>query len=169
MRYTTTVFKEFKKFILRGNLVDLAVGFTVGASFSTVAKSLVTDIIMPPIGYLLGNADFTNLFWVIRPGNPGGPYNTLEAANTAGAITVNYGMFFNNILSLLLVAVAMFVVIHLFNQLNTQLEDIGLTKQKGQEEPTSKKCPHCIQTIPYRATRCPNCTSKLQPQKSQKD
>lgn len=155
--------KEFKKFILRGNLVDLAVGFTVGAAFSTVAKSLVNDIIMPPIGFLLGNTDFSNLFILLRPGTTTAPpYTSPEAADAAGAITLNYGAFINNILSLLVVAVAMFLIIRAVNQLDEGLEVIkGKKKKTKKDQPSNKKCPYCYTTIDYRATKCPNCTSKL--------
>jgi large conductance mechanosensitive channel len=111
------MFQDFKKFILRGNFVDLAVGFTVGAGFSTVAKSFVEDILMPPIGFIMGNADFSNFFAVLKDGQQPGPYQTLEAAQAAGAITMNFGRFFNNVLSLLLVGFAMYLLILAVNRL----------------------------------------------------
>ncbi len=111
------MFEEFRKFIVRGNLVDLAIGFTVGAAFSTVAKSLVDDILMPPIGWLLGNTDFSNFFILLKEGpTTPGPYASLEAAETAGAVTINYGRFFNNVLTLVLIGVAMFFIIKLVNR-----------------------------------------------------
>lgn len=154
--------QEFKTFILRGSLVDLAVGFTVGAAFTSVARSLVDDVIMPPIGLLTGNVDFAEKMWVLKQGTPPGPYETTEIASAAGAIAINYGRFFNACLSLLLVAFAMFIIIKLVNRIDRQLEDVFYdTPEPG--EPTDKKCPRCRMTIPYRATRCPNCTSELQP------
>ena len=157
------MFKEFQKFILRGNLVELAIGFTVGASFTTVARSLVDDILMPPIAALLGNEDFTDLFVVIKGGEDGSRvFNTLAEAQAAGAITLNYGRFLTNILALLIVAVAMFMVIKLVNKLEHQIS--GLTKkeqEEGKKDPDQKKCTFCLSTIPYKATRCPNCTSEL--------
>lgn len=109
---------DFKKFILRGNFVDLAIGFTVGAAFSTVAKSFVDDILMPPIGWILGNTDFSNFFILLKPGaTEPGPYTTLEAAKTAGAITINYGRFFNNLLSLLVVGIAMYILVKIINRI----------------------------------------------------
>ena len=157
------MFKDFKKFILRGNLIDLSIGFTVGAAFSTVAKSLVTDVIMPPISLLLGQADFSNLYWLLRQGRETvGPYTTLAEAEAAGAITLNYGRFTTNILSLLLVSFAMFAVIKAINYLEDHLEDITGEKSEKDKPPSLKKCFFCIQTIPYKATRCPNCTSKLE-------
>lgn len=149
--------------MLRGNLVDLAVGFTVGAAFSTVAKSLVNDVIMPPIGALLGKSDFSNLFILLRAGEKTPPpYSSPEVAETAGAVTLNYGAFINNILSLVVVAVAMFFIIKFVNELDEGLEVItGKKKEEKKGQPTNKKCPHCYSTIDYRANRCPNCTSKL--------
>lgn len=154
---------EFQKFLLRGNLVELAIGFTVGAAFSTVARSFVDDIIMPPIALVLGGADFSNLFIVIKPGVPFPPYKTLESANSAGAVTINYGLFLNSLLSLLVVAVAMFIVIRLVNRLEDRLEGLTAKEQLQKDKsPENKKCPYCFSTIDYRSTRCPNCTSKLE-------
>lgn len=156
------MFKDFKKFILRGNLVDLAVGFTVGASFSTVAKSLVNDIIMPPIAFLLGQSDFSNQFIVLQ----GGEYKTLEDAQKAGAVTLNYGAFINNVLALLVVAVSMFLVIKAFNHLESGIVLVSGKKEKEKKgEPTSKKCPYCLTTVPYKARRCSACTSELKVKK----
>ena len=141
--------KEFQKFSLRGNLIDLAIGFTVGASFSTVAKSLVDDMLMPPIGFLMGNADFSNLYLILRNGTPAGPYPSLAVANNAGAVTLKYGAFINNVIALLVVALAMFMLIKTINRI------------EGRETPANKKCPYCFTTIAYKATRCSACTSKL--------
>lgn len=157
--------KDFKKFILRGNLVDLAVGFTVGASFSTVAKSLVNDIIMPPIAFLLGQSDFSNQFIILR--NPTDQtYPTLAAAQSAGATTLNYGAFINNVFALLVVALSMFLVIKGFNRLESGIVLIaGKPEKEKANEPTSKKCPYCLTTVPYKARRCPACTSELKVKK----
>ena len=159
---------EFKKFILRGNLVDLAIGFTVGAAFSTVAKSLVNDIIMPPIGVLLGQSDFSNLFILLKASETvPPPYTSPAAAQQVGAVTLNYGAFINNALSLLVVAVAMFVLIKIMNNLEEGLTVIkGKKETKKKDQPSNKKCPFCYSTIDYRATRCPECTSKLTEPKS---
>jgi len=154
--------KEFRKFIMRGNLVDLAIGFTVGAAFTTVAKSLVSDIIMPPVGLLLGGVDFKDLFWVLREGEAAAPpYATIEAAQAAGAVTLNYGVFINNMLALLIVAIVMFLVIRAVNRIDDALER-EMEAPAAPEEPTEKKCPFCRSTIAYRATRCPQCTSQLE-------
>lgn len=151
--------QEFKKFALRGNMLDLAVGFTVGAAFTTVVKSLVDDILMPPVGLLMGGADFTDLFVVLSGGET---YETLQAAQEAGAVTLNYGRFINAGFTLFLVALAMFVVIRVINRLDATL-DAALGEERPAAEPTHKKCPFCISTIPFPATRCPACTSELPP------
>ena len=148
--------KEFQKFLLRGNLVELAIGFTVGAAFSTLAKSLVDDIIMPPIAALLGNVDFTNLRIILK-------------SSSQGTISLNYGRFINNLLALMIVGVAMFLVIKMVNQLDDRLE--GLIKKnnaKEKQEPANKKCPYCFSIISYRATRCPSCTSHFQLEQQKK-
>lgn len=158
------IIDEFKKFALRGNMVDLAIGFTVGAAFTTVVKSLVNDIIMPPIGLLTGNADFSDLFWVLDlPDDvqePTGGFQTLADAQTGGAVTINYGQFLNTCLALFIVAVAMFMIIRLVNRLDEQLDE-AFGDKPPEGEPTEKKCDFCRTTIAYRASRCPNCTSEL--------
>lgn len=152
---------DFKKFALRGNLIDMAIGFTVGAAFSTVAKSLVSDIIMPPIGLLLGNADFSDLFIVLATGENGDPpYTTLQDAQEAGAVTWNYGLFINQVVALLLVALAMFLIIRLINRVDDQLDDY-LGEEPVDQPPSTKKCKFCRSAIDYQAIRCPHCTSEL--------
>ncbi len=156
------LWSEFKKFIFRGNLLDLAIGFTVGAAFSTIAKSLVSDVIMPPVGWLIGRSDFSDLFWLLRAGPTAPPpYATLADAQAAGAVTINYGLFINSVLAFLVVAIAMFAVIKMANRLDRQLERAAGHAPPAPEEPSDKKCPYCISTIPYKATRCPQCTSEL--------
>jgi len=158
------IIDEFKSFAMRGNVVDLAVGFTVGAAFSTVARSLVDDIIMPPVGLLIGQ-DFADSFIVLQEGNPeiaAQPYETLALAQEAGAVTWNYGLFINTIITFLIVALAMFLIIRFINRLDAQLEEEFGEQPKEPSEPANKKCPYCLQTIPYRATRCPQCTSHLE-------
>ncbi len=151
---------DFKKFALRGNLLDMAVGFTVGAAFTTVAKSLVSDIIMPPLGYVLGRSDFSDLFWVLSS-ETAPTYNTLAQAQAAGAVTINYGLFINSIVSFLLVALAMFLIIRMVSRFDQQLEQTFGEKKPQPGDPENKKCPYCLSTIPYRATRCASCTSQL--------
>jgi len=144
----------------------LAIGFTVGAAFSAVARSLVEDIIMPPVGLFLGESDFSNLYWVLKSGTPLPPYDTLALASQAGAVTVNYGIFINNLLSLLVVALSMFLVIRAVNKMDDGLENIieKVAKNKTKpkiSEPEVKKCPFCYSTINFKAKRCPECTSHL--------
>lgn len=156
------MFDAFKKFIMRGNFVDLAIGFTVGAAFTTVAKSIVNDIIMPPVGLMLGRVDFKDLFWVLRPGEALGPYPTIEQAQEAGAVTLNYGLFINNVLALLIVALAMFIIVRMVNRLDEAMDEALDNEKPPPEEPANKKCPYCRSQIPFKAVRCPECTSKLE-------
>lgn len=154
------MFEDFKKFILKGSIIDLAIGFTVGASFSSVARSLVDNVLMPPIGLVLGRVDFSNLFVLLKQGNPAPPYNTVQQAHQAGAVTLNYGSFLNSVISLLIVALAMYLVIRFISQLNTQLENKLKVSLKA-KSPATKKCPYCLTALPTKAIRCSACTSKL--------
>jgi large conductance mechanosensitive channel len=151
------MFKEFKTFITRGNVVDLAVGIIVGVAFGAIVTSFVNDILMPPIGLGLGNVDFTNLFAVVKQGATPGPYLSLAAAKDAGAVTINYGVFVNAVINFLIVAAAVFFfVVKPLNALHA--------RQKAAEvsaAPTTKDCPFCATAIPLKATRCPHCTSEL--------
>jgi len=141
---------------MRGNVVDMAVGIIIGAAFGTIVKSLVADVIMPPIGLLLGNVDFSNLFAVLKQGTTVGPYLSLAEAQAAGAVTINYGFFINTLISFVIVAFAVFLVIKSINRLK---------KKEAPPAPTTQKCPFCFTAIPVRATRCPHCTSTLKPDK----
>jgi large conductance mechanosensitive channel len=149
--------KEFKEFAMKGNVVDMAVGIIIGAAFGTIVKSLVADVIMPPIGLLLGGVDFSNLFLTIKQGATAGPFTTIAEAQKAGAVTINYGMFINTIISFLIVAFAIFMVIRGLNTLKRE-------EEAAPEEPTEKDCPKCFTSIPIKAIRCPNCTSELSAQ-----
>ncbi|MDH4211151.1 MAG: large conductance mechanosensitive channel protein MscL [candidate division WOR-3 bacterium] len=146
--------KEFKEFAMRGNVVDMAVGIIIGAAFGTIVKSLVSDVIMPPIGLLLGNVDFSNLFVVLKQGAAAGPYASLAEAQAAGAVSINYGAFINTLVSFIIVAFAVFLVIRGINKMKRQ-------KEEPAAEPMTKACPFCQSTIPIKATRCPFCTSQL--------
>jgi len=148
------MFKEFKDFAMRGNVIDLAVGVVIGAAFGAIVKSLVDDILMPVLGLLLGNADFGNLFVVLKEGSLPKPYDTLALAQEAGAVTLNYGLFINTIVSFIIVAFAIFLLIRSINRLQQE-------EQKPPAEPIVKECPFCFSEIPIQATRCPNCTSEL--------
>ena len=146
--------KDFKEFAMRGNVLDMAVGIIIGAAFATIIKSLVADVIMPPIGLLLGNVDFSNLFIVIKQGATAGPFAALADAQKAGAVTINYGVFINTIISFLIIAFAVFLIIRNINKLRKQEEE-------PPAEPTAKDCPHCLSSVPIKATRCAFCTSEL--------
>ena len=142
--------KEFKEFAMRGNVIDMAVGIIIGAAFGTIVKSLVDDVIMPPIGLLLGNVDFSNLYINLS----GQDYASLAEAQKAGAATLNYGLFLNTIINFIIVAFAVFLLIRQVNRF--------AKKKEAPAAPTAKECPHCLSSIPIKATRCPHCTSQLQ-------
>jgi large conductance mechanosensitive channel len=146
--------KDFKAFAMRGNVVDMAVGIIIGGAFGTIVKSLVDDVLMPPIGLLIGNVDFSNLFLVVKSGDPAGPYATLAAAKQAGAVTVAYGQFANAIVSFLIVAFAVFLLVRAMVRLQHKEEAPAAA-------PTTKDCPYCFTGIPIKAVRCPHCTSEL--------
>jgi len=142
------MFKEFKEFIARGNVIDLAVGIVIGASFGKIITSLVADVVMPPIGMLLGGVDFSNLFVTLK----GPHFDTLKAANDGGAVTVNYGVFINTCIEFLIVAFVIFLVIKAINRMK---------RQPAELPPTMKSCAYCCSSIAIEATRCPQCTSDL--------
>jgi large conductance mechanosensitive channel len=144
-------FEEFKQFAMRGSVIDLAVGIIIGAAFNGIVSSLVNDIIMPPIGMLLGNVDFTDLFINLTDTK----YDSLVAAKDAGAATINYGVFINTVINFLIVAFVIFLLIKQINRLQRQPEE-------APAEPTTKECPYCHTEIPIAAIRCPNCTSQLE-------
>ncbi len=144
---------EFKKFAMRGNVVDMAVGIVIGAAFGSIVKSLVDDVLMPPIGLLLGGVDFSDFFIVMKEGvKAAAPYQTLAEAKAAGAVTLNFGLFVNAIISFTIVAFALFMIVKAMNKLRTEEEVKPVT---------TKKCPHCCSEIALEATRCPHCTSEL--------
>ena len=146
--------KDFKAFVLRGNVMDLAVGVILGTAFGTIVKSLVNDVIMPPIGLLLGGVDFSNLFLLLKAGSPTPPYASLADAQAAGAVTVNYGIFINAIASFLIVAFVIFLLVRSISRMTQKEEAVPA-------EPTTKECPYCLSTIPIKATRCAHCTVEL--------
>ncbi len=147
--------QEFKKFAMRGNVVDMAVGIIIGGAFGTIVKSMVDDVLMPPIGLLMGGVDFQDLFMVLREGTEAAaPYATLADAQAAGAVTINYGMFINNVIAFLIVAWAVFLLIRGMNRLQAKPEE-------QPADPTTKACPFCATDIPIAAKRCPHCTSEL--------
>lgn len=145
--------QEFKKFAMRGNVIDMAVGIIVGSAFGAIVKSIVDDVIMPPIGLLLGNVDFSNLFVTLKQGLTPGPYASLADASAAGAVVIRYGIFINTIVSFLIIALVIFFLIRSINKLTE--------KKEAPAAPTTKACPYCLSTIAIQATRCPHCTSEL--------
>ncbi|HEX6925833.1 MAG TPA: large conductance mechanosensitive channel protein MscL [Longimicrobiaceae bacterium] len=142
--------QEFRKFIARGNVIDLAVGIVIGAAFTSVVNSFVNDVLMPPIGVLTGGVDFSNLYINLS----GGEYASLAEAQEAGAATINYGLFLNSVISFLIVGWAIFLIVQAYNRIRT-------TEEAAPPAPTEKDCPHCLMRIPLNATRCGHCTSDL--------
>ena len=148
------MFKEFKNFAMRGNVLDMAIGIIIGAAFGTIVGSFVADILMPPIGLMLGNVDFSNLFVVLKDGAAAAaPYASMAEAKEAGAVTLNYGTFINTIISFLIIAIAVFFVVRSVNKMKA--------KEEAPAAPTTKDCPFCFSKVAINATRCPFCTSAL--------
>jgi len=149
-----SMMKEFKEFAVKGNVIDMAVGIIIGAAFGTIVKSLVADVIMPPIGLALGNVDFANLFIVLKEGAQAGPYPSLAEAQAAGAVSINYGAFINTIITFVIIAFAVFMIIRNVNKMKRE-------EAAPPAEPTTKSCPFCFSEVPIKATRCGFCTSEL--------
>jgi len=141
--------KEFREFAVTGNAVDLAVGLILGTAFGAIVASLVRDVIMPVVGLLIGNVDFAQLFIVLREGAPAGPYTTIDAATQAGAVTMNYGIFINTIVTFVIVAFAIFMLVK------------GINSLRRAEDLATQACPYCLTDVPLAATRCSACTSEL--------
>lgn len=142
------ILKEFKEFAIKGNVIDMAVGIIIGAAFGKIVSSFVTDVLMPPLGLLLGKMDFTNLFINLSSTS----YQTLAEAKKAGAATLNYGIFINTIIDFIIVAFVVFLMIRQINRMKREPEP---------QAPDTKACPYCVSKIPITATRCPHCTSQL--------
>lgn len=149
--------KEFKDFVMRGNVLDMAVGIIIGVAFGSIVNSLVKDVIMPPIGLLLGKVDFTNLFVVLKSGKTAAPYVSLADAQAAGAVSINYGMFINTIINFVIVAIVIFFLVRTVNRMRRKYEAPKVTPA-----PTTQECPFCLSKIPLNAKRCAYCTSQLQ-------
>lgn len=151
------MFKEFKEFAMRGNVLDMAVGIIIGGAFGTIIKSMVDDVIMPPVGLALGRVDFSNLFVVLRDGaKAAAPYASVADAKAAGAVTINYGLFINSVVSFVIVAFCVFLLIRTMNRLRRE-------EEAPPAEPTTRDCPFCYTAIPLKASRCPQCTSEVKP------
>lgn len=149
------MWKEFRAFIVRGNVVDLTVGFIVGAAFTAVVRSMVTNLFMPPLGLLVGEVDFSERFLLLSPGDPAPPYATVGEAQAAGAVTLNYGVFMDEVLSFLLIGFVVFLVVR-------SVESLERRRQNAEPgAPVTKECPFCVSAIPVRARRCPSCTSQI--------
>ena len=147
------MWQEFKAFVMRGNVIDLAVGVIIGAAFGTVVKSLVDDVIMPPIGLAMGGVDFSDKYVLLKEGTTAaGPYPTIAAAKAAGAVTLNYGAFVNNVITFFIVAIAVFILVRAVNR---------MYRKPAEPTPDTVPCPFCTMTVARAATRCPNCTSQL--------
>lgn len=148
------MWKEFKEFALGGSVMDMAIGIIIGAALAAVVGSLVNDILLPPLGLLLGGVDFNNLYWTLAQGNPAGPYSSLAAAQEAGAVTVNYGLFLNALITFLVISLVIFLIVRQLNKLK---------KQAAEEAPapTHEPCPYCMMEIPVGASRCGHCASEL--------
>ena len=146
------MFKEFREFAMKGNVMDLAVGLIIGASFGAIVKSAVDDLLMPPLGLVTGGVDFVNKYALLKQGTPPGPYPGLEQAKAAGAVTVNYGVFLNTIISFLIVAFAVFLIVRTMNRMR---------REEPVPAPTTRACPFCATDIPKAAVRCPHCTSEV--------
>lgn len=147
------MFKEFKEFAMRGNVLDMAVGIIIGGAFGTIISSMVSDVLMPPVGMALGNVDFTNLYVLLKEGtNAAAPYASLADAKAAGAVTINYGLFINSVISFVIVAFCVFMLIRTMNRLR---------REEAPAETTTRDCPFCYSAIPLKASRCPHCTSEV--------
>ena len=146
--------KEFKEFAVKGNVLDMAVGIIIGAAFGTLVASFVSDVLMPPIGMLLGNVDFANLYVVLHAGGVPGPYGSLAQAQAAGAVTINYGVFIDKVIAFLIVAFVLFLIIRSMNRMKKKAEAPA-------PAPATKDCPFCCTAVPVKAVRCPSCTSEI--------
>jgi large conductance mechanosensitive channel len=146
--------KEFKEFAIRGSVIDMAIGIIIGSSFGAIVSSIVNDIIMPPIGILLSDVNFSDLFIVLKEGTNPKPYVSLAAAQEVGAVTLNYGVFLNTVISFIIVAFVVFLLVRSVNKLRRE-------EEAPPAEPTTKECIYCCTDIPIKAGRCPNCTSEL--------
>jgi large conductance mechanosensitive channel len=153
--HSPIMFKEFKEFALKGNVVDMAVGIIIGGAFGSIVNTLVNGVLMPPLGLLMGGVDFSNLYIVLKEGIKAGPYLALADAKAAGAVTINYGLFLNAVISFLIMAFAVFLLVKALNALRRD-------EAPAPAAPLStRECPHCLSSVHLKATRCPHCTSAI--------
>ena len=151
------MFREFKEFAMRGNVIDMAIGIIIGGAFGPIVGSMVNDVLMPPIGLAMGGVDFSNLFVLIKEGSKAAaPYASLAAAKAAGAVTINYGLFINSLISFVIVAFCVFLLVKTMNRMKRE-------EAAPPAEPTTRDCPFCFTVIPLKASRCPQCTSEVKP------
>lgn len=160
LKFVRRNLNEFKEFAVKGNVIDMAVGIIIGASFGSVVNSLVNDIIMPPLGFLMGKVDFSNMYLTIYNPNPEQTYSSLKAAANAGVVTLNYGLFINTIISFIIVAYAVFLLIKAINKLKNAAEK-QCKSEAAAAEPATKECPRCFSKIDAKATKCPYCTADI--------
>ncbi|QJQ96685.1 MULTISPECIES: large-conductance mechanosensitive channel protein MscL [Halomonadaceae] len=146
--------KEFREFAVKGNVVDMAVGIIIGGAFTLIVQSLVSNVMNPLLGLLIGGVDFSNFFIVLKEGETAGPYATLQMAQEVGAVTLDYGLFLNAVISFIIVSFAVFLLIRTINRLRRE-------ESTEPQAPTDKACPFCLSAIPIKATRCAHCTSAL--------
>ena len=153
--------EEFKTFAIRGNVIDMAVGIIIGAAFGKIVDSLVNDVIMPPLGWVMGKVDFANMYFTLPTTGEFVKYPSLKAAAEAGAVTINYGLFINALINFLLVAFAVFLLIKAINKLKAAAEKQNADEAAAEEASTTKQCPRCFSTIDIKATKCPHCTADI--------
>ena len=166
------MFREFKEFAMKGNVVDMAVGIIVGGAFGTIVRSLVDDVVMPPIGVILNGVDFSDFFFTLKAGDPPGPYMTLAEARDAAAVTLNYGVFLQSVVSFLLVAWVAYSLVKGINAMRRDMEEPEPAPEllpEPEPAPPTKECPYCLSAIPEKAIRCAYCTADLQPAGPQHD
>lgn len=161
LEFVKNTINEFKEFAVKGNVIDMAVGIIIGAAFGNVVNSVVNDIIMPPLGFLMGKVDFSNMYLTIYNPNPETTYNSLDAATKAGVVTLNYGLFINTLISFVLVAFAVFILVKGINKLKAAAVKKAAEDAAAAEAADCKVCPRCFSKIDIRATKCPNCTVDL--------
>lgn len=151
-----SIIEEFRKFIMRGSILNMAIGIVIGSSFTSIVNSFVQDILMPPIGLILSGIDFSNIFIVIKKGvENAGPYNSIEAAKSAGAVIISIGVFINAIISFFITALSIFIIIKVLNKMQDKII------KKNNDEKKEKICPYCCSSININAIKCPNCTSDI--------